>query len=51
VIDTPAQRAESAICLAVRVPTGIGEHGGGPPARVPTKDAISGMPGRGGYRQ
>jgi len=30
---------------------GIGEHGGGPPAQVPTKDVISGMAGRGGYRQ
>jgi len=30
---------------------GIGEHGGGPPARVPAKDVISGVAGRGGYRQ
>jgi len=26
----------SAICVAVRVTAGSGEHGGGPPARVPT---------------
>jgi hypothetical protein len=43
--------ADSAICLAVRVTAGSGEHGGGPPARVPTKDVISGMAARGGYRQ
>jgi hypothetical protein len=30
---------------------GLGEHGGGPPARVRTKDAISGLAGHGGYRQ
>jgi hypothetical protein len=39
VIDTSAQRAESAICLAVRVTGGIGEHSGERSTRVPSKVA------------